>query len=311
MILPRCPRCEFSYAWDGHNCTHCHLPIPTRASWASFASLVRFDYAHPKRDRRKLILFGCGCVRRVEHLFPPGRTAESQILDLTERHADGGGDGTNVVMRIVRGGIVERPRIRGQPEHAVRAALGAEHAGMMCENTEDAVELGFREAVAHARAAKALAEFPYRPWKSFPLSPDLEDQRAGLPDEPPAYNQFPDMNTDPRGFAAVRELNAAFQLYGGQRWRAEQDEESAQCRLYRDVFGYPFATVEFAPAWRTSTVLALSRQMYESRDFTAMPILADALQDAGCEHDEILEHCRGGGEHVRGCWVVDHALGKV
>ena len=50
--------------------------------------------------------------------------------------------------------------------------------------------------------------------------------------------------------------------------------------------------------------------MYESRDFTAMPILADALQDAGCEHAEILDHCRGPGPHVRGCWVVDHVLGK-
>jgi hypothetical protein len=40
------------------------------------------------------------------------------------------------------------------------------------------------------------------------------------------------------------------------------------------------------------------------------PVLADALMDAGCEHQGVLGHCRGGGEHVRGCWVVDHVLGK-
>ena len=60
----------------------------------------------------------------------------------------------------------------------------------------------------------------------------------------------------------------------------------------------------------TSTVLAIARQMYDSRDFSAMPILADALQGAGCDSDNVLDHCRGPGPHVRGCWVVDLVLGK-
>jgi hypothetical protein len=50
--------------------------------------------------------------------------------------------------------------------------------------------------------------------------------------------------------------------------------------------------------------------MCESRDFGAMPILADALHDAGCDNADILDHCRGPGPHVRGCWVVDLVLGK-
>ena len=50
--------------------------------------------------------------------------------------------------------------------------------------------------------------------------------------------------------------------------------------------------------------------MYQSRDFAAMPILADALQDAGCDHEDILSHCRGPGPHVRGCWVIDLATGR-
>jgi hypothetical protein len=50
--------------------------------------------------------------------------------------------------------------------------------------------------------------------------------------------------------------------------------------------------------------------MYDSRDFGAMPILADALQDAGCDNEDILDHCRGPGPHVCGCWVVDLVLGK-
>jgi Imm-5 like putative immunity protein len=80
--------------------------------------------------------------------------------------------------------------------------------------------------------------------------------------------------------------------------------------LLRDIFGNPFRPVAFDPAWRTPTAVALAQRMYDERDFAALPVLADALQDAGCEHPDVLEHCRGGGEHVRGCWVVDLVLGK-
>jgi hypothetical protein len=87
-------------------------------------------------------------------------------------------------------------------------------------------------------------------------------------------------------------------------------EYATQCQLLRDIFGNPFRPVAFDPAWRTSTAVALAEQMYASRDFGAMPILADALQDAGCDNADVLGHCRAPGEHVRGCWVVDLVLGK-
>jgi hypothetical protein len=87
-------------------------------------------------------------------------------------------------------------------------------------------------------------------------------------------------------------------------------EQAAQCDRLRDVVGNPFRPVTFAPEWRTDTVLSLVRQMYESCDFGVLPILADALQDAGCNNEDILGHCRGPGPHVRGCWVVDLVLGK-
>jgi hypothetical protein len=83
-----------------------------------------------------------------------------------------------------------------------------------------------------------------------------------------------------------------------------------QAEIIQDIFGNPFRPVAFAPAWRTSASLDLAGGMYESRDFAAMPILADALEEAGCDNAEVLAHCRGGGPHVRGCWVVDLVLGK-
>ncbi|MBN9121907.1 MAG: hypothetical protein J0I06_22660 [Planctomycetes bacterium] len=78
------------------------------------------------------------------------------------------------------------------------------------------------------------------------------------------------------------------------------------------MFGpLPFRDVVADPAWLTSDVLALTRDIYEERAFDRMPILADALQDAGCDSADILDHCRAEGwEHVRGCWVIDLLLGR-
>jgi hypothetical protein len=86
--------------------------------------------------------------------------------------------------------------------------------------------------------------------------------------------------------------------------------EASEATLLRCLFGNPFRPCTFAEAWRTDTVLSLARTMYDSRDFGAMPILADAIQDAECDNDIILDHCRGPRPHCRGCWVVDLILGK-
>jgi hypothetical protein len=80
--------------------------------------------------------------------------------------------------------------------------------------------------------------------------------------------------------------------------------------LVRDIFGNPFRRVRVVPRWLTSPVSDLARTMYDTRDFGAMPILADALEEAGCDNPDVLAHCRGDGPHVRGCWVVDLILGK-
>ena len=59
-----------------------------------------------------------------------------------------------------------------------------------------------------------------------------------------------------------------------------------------------------------SGLVGLARSMYDARDFSSIPILADALEEAGCQDAAILSHCREQGTHVRGCWVVDLVLGK-
>jgi hypothetical protein len=94
---------------------------------------------------------------------------------------------------------------------------------------------------------------------------------------------------------------------------AVQHGQATQCRLLRCIFGNPFRSASLAPAvlaWQGGLLVSMARRMYDSRDFTDMPVLADALEEAGCQNADIVGHCRSGGEHVRGCWVVDLLLGK-
>jgi hypothetical protein len=93
--------------------------------------------------------------------------------------------------------------------------------------------------------------------------------------------------------------------------RAAQEEEDDQATLLRDIAGNPFRRVAFTPAWRTPAVTTLARVIYNERRFEDLPILADALEEAGCMNSEILNHCRGPGPHTRGCWVVDAILEKA
>jgi hypothetical protein len=105
-------------------------------------------------------------------------------------------------------------------------------------------------------------------------------------------------------------------IWDGARWinmrgiRTRGAE--AQAELIREVFGNPFQPVFFdgARACNGGTVSLIADSIYADRAFDRLPILADALEDAGCTDAAILEHCRGPGPHVRGCWVVDLLLGK-
>jgi hypothetical protein len=82
-----------------------------------------------------------------------------------------------------------------------------------------------------------------------------------------------------------------------------------QCELMRDIFR-PFLRQTIHVTWRTVNVVSLSQAIYQQGCFENIPILGDALEDAGCDNADILEHCRKPREHVRGCWVADLVLGK-
>ena len=110
--------------------------------------------------------------------------------------------------------------------------------------------------------------------------------------------------------AEAAHVNRPFRI-GRLRWfERDDDVRPTSPGLLRDIFGNQFRPETADPRWLTSTAVALARTIYEERAFDRLPILADALEDAGCDNADILTHCRGDGPHVRGCWVTDLVLGK-
>ena len=116
------------------------------------------------------------------------------------------------------------------------------------------------------------------------------------------------------GWAILEDAwEAAYQVTGVEWDEKYADEPDHQLALLRDIFGNPFRPVAADSAWLTwhnGLLVTMARQMYDSRDFSDLPVLADALEEAGCDNADILTHCRQPGPHVRGCWVVDLLLGK-
>jgi hypothetical protein len=106
----------------------------------------------------------------------------------------------------------------------------------------------------------------------------------------------------------------------GLNLAANQGETRQQVPLFHDIFGNPFRPTAMDPGWLSwngGTIPTLARAVYEERELPSghldrvrLALLADMLEDAGCIDANILEHLRGPGPHIRGCWVMDLLLGK-
>jgi hypothetical protein len=116
----------------------------------------------------------------------------------------------------------------------------------------------------------------------------------------------------PRGYYPLDATEVSLGILAGvsEAGLPVDSERIGQIAILHDIFGDPFHPVAVDPNWLSSTVTSLAQAIYADRAFDRMPILADALEDAGCTNQDILDHCRQPGEHCRGCWVVDLLLGK-
>ncbi len=179
------------------------------------------------------------------------------------------------------------------PEGAVRTALEVAEAyadGMVSDRARQKVQ---RELKAQADDAGEETEDALRAVEQT-LTKTISHRASYLPE------------------AAVAQGSAArLHRTGDDPYAAAyRGELAAQVPLLRDIFGNPFRPVAFDPRWRSESAVALARTAYDTRNFSLLPILADALEDAGCDNAEVLTHLRQpDAVHVRGCWVVDGVLG--
>jgi hypothetical protein len=252
----------------------------TEAEWLTFtevdAALREFLGNASERKRR---LFACACCRRIWHALTDPRCREA--VEVAERYADG-----------------------LAPDDEVRqAAL----------------------AVATARGWNAERR-EYDPWQSAFFAPETVQYalRLRVRDGRPYDWSDAGIAADKASIAAYYDVlrrrgeNINREIPDAEiDWEEEQvirkGEAEAQSRILRDLLGNPFRPVAADAAWlgrNGRAVVGIAQTVYDDRRFDLLPILADALEDAGCCETEVLGHCREPGEHMRGCWVVDLALGR-
>jgi hypothetical protein len=271
----------------------------TEAEWLACEDPHPMIAALGAAPTRKLLLFGAACCRRVSHLLSDSRAADA--LALAERFADGVAGRAELA--------AAQPLVSAAAEDAFSERYFAEADANFCTHPAySAAEAAEAAVYAVAALFDQAAGGPAAIAGGSPMAADRTPHESAVLAAYRHAEAFIVWAYNPRPGGKQRSPSYKVAAVLGKRvWWSEAE---SQASVLRDIFGNPFRPVAFSTAWRTDTAVALARQMYEAREFGAMPILADALQDAGCDSDAILDHCRGPGPHVRGCWVVDLVLGK-
>jgi hypothetical protein len=167
----------------------------------------------------------------------------------------------------------------------------------------DAVVVSERFADGHEDKTSLAAAYERASYRNFHTHPDLVQWRTQRATQMAAQTCHP----KPFDAALMVTVYPLDNAQAAEQIKAERDV----CDLLRCVFGNPFQKPAFNKKWRTETVVVLAAGIYEDRAFDRLPILADALEEAGCDDPAMLSHLRGDGPHCRGCWVLDLALGKA
>jgi hypothetical protein len=234
-------------------------------------------------SERKLRLFACACCRRV---WPSLAKNDKRAVETAERYSDG----------LI--GLEELERGARRSERASRSEVG---------------RLGL---AAHAAAWSVMVEKIDPRFMAFGAA-DCAARLMGEVAATEARMRHGRQRTEPgtweRAMGSARRHRKRTALMNQAREDALWSELYAQASLLRCLCGNPFRSVmAIDPAylvWSDGIIRNLVQAIYDDRCFEDMPILADALEDAGCTNTDILAHCRGPGPHARGCWVLDLLLG--
>jgi hypothetical protein len=233
-------------------------------------------------SERKLRLFAVACCRRVrQHIVAEAAWA---AVKAAERYADGRIDADEL----------ERARLAA--EAVIRHGgddLLDEMADLLPHALRAAVAAAMQPAATAALLAACLAVDHRRHEGDRQVD---ADQAAG------------------RVYWAGGPLRPGLNYCGGPYYGVR--ERAAQAGLLRDLFGNPFRKPPTppCPCWLAAdgrAVRLLAERVYANWAFEHLAIVAGALEEAGNLDADLLAHCRGGGEHARGCWALDLILGRA
>jgi hypothetical protein len=259
----------------------------TEQQWLVCAEPRRvLTFLREKASRRKLRLFAVACCQRVSHLLDE---TQRGALGLTEGYADTQRRGELQAALRAQREAADRIRYEGMMPRRAAAERILKEGDRASSWAADCLwwarswAAGAAWMAARANPATAAGAHASAAVAAGWCRKAREKKRGILPD--PALSAE---ETAP--------------------------EARAQADLLRDLFGNPFRRPRVQRAWLKwdgGTVVRVAKGAYDERAFDRLPVLADALEEAGCTDDAILGHCRAGGAHVRGCWVVDLLLGQV
>jgi hypothetical protein len=272
----------------------------TESEWLSCTDLERM-LSHLEKSReishRKLRLFACACARTAWEAITDPRSR--RVVEVGERFADGQAS-RGELAGAWREALTALPDQGGANFDAARAALAAGGFSPDWAARYAHEESVVREALFNsARVAASTAA-----WVAARRA-----DAAGL------HRSLQAALTEPLPTATWDTMREQARLAArGTPWaRAYTSAAHGQCEILRDLVGNPFRRVAVHPEWLTwnnRTAERLARAIGAEGDFAQLPILGDALEEAGCTDQEVLGHCRRKDGHVRGCWLVDRLLGR-
>jgi hypothetical protein len=249
----------------------------TEAEWMACPHPTpMLDFLQGRVSNRKLQLFACACCRRLLGLFP--NAAMRQAVEFSEQDAD----------------QLASPEQWIQAEQAVASWLDAPstlHGRGECTQGEaSAVRTVHGLTQRRPLARSSLARYAAR------------DARRAV------YEAANDRRAIQRAAPqdVVRVARATWQA----AQTAYESERQAQAALLREIIGNPFHPVVPDPAWQRPEVAVFAELIDERQAFERLSELGELLEEVGCVEGSLLAHCRAGGDHVRGCWLVDLILGN-